>query len=950
LRLQLVRTFDAPSPLGWLLLVALSLSVADASPRQKLSGHIPEAVNRLSLTGTALPPTQRLNLAIGLPLRNEQELDALLTQLYDPSSPNYHRYLTPEQFTVRFGPTEHDYQSLINFAKANGLTVTVTHPNRVLLDVQGSVEDIQKTFHVTLRTYRHPREAREFYAPDAEPSVDFAVPILHISGLDNYSLPHPDLKVMPHGVGTVTPNDGSGPGGTYRGYDFRTAYVPGTTLTGTGQSVGLVEFDGFYTNDISTYASQAGLPNVPLTVVPVDGGIATPGTNSDEVSLDIEMAISMAPGLDRVYVYEAPPNVNLWVDLLNRMASDNLAKQLSSSWGGGLNPNPAAEQIFKQMGAQGQSFFNASGDSDAFTEPIAFPSDSPNITMVGGTTLTMNGTGASYQSETVWNRHNGDGSSGGISTFYSIPPYQQGISMAVNQGSTTMRNVPDVAMTAEDIHVVFGNGKTETVGGTSAAAPLWGAFTALVNQQAQAAGLQPVGFLNPALYAIGSNPNYIVPFHDITTGDNTWFGSPNRFFGVPGYDLCTGWGTPGSNLINILTVIRPPWIYSQPQSQTVAAGASASFRVVAKGMTPFHYQWLFNGQPIGTATNSTYSIARVQSIQVGTYTVVVGNSYGSVASDPATLAIAAGTGAFGVVGVPFSYQITADNNPKRYTASALPSGLHFDPTFGVISGTPSTAGTYPVFVQAINNYGAASTTIVITIKEGEITSGDSIGVVGALFFYQIAADNHPIRYTTSALPSGLHFDPTFGLISGTPSTAGIFPIAVQAINNSGAASATIVIAIEEGEISSGDANGIVGAPFFYQITADNEPIRYTASALPSGLHFDPTFGEISGTPSRSGTFPVAVQAINYNGTAFATIVITIKDGTISGGTTSQPTLTISRSGDNVLLAWPPGFTLEETQLQQNTWTTSSASVVVQGNQATVLVPIQSTAKFYRLRK
>ena len=102
-----------------------------------------------------------MNLAIGLPLRNQQELDTLLQQLYDPASPNYRRYLTPEQFTERFGPTETDYQAVMDFAKSNGLTVTVTHPNRVVLDVAGTVTDIQKAFHLTMRVYRHPREARD---------------------------------------------------------------------------------------------------------------------------------------------------------------------------------------------------------------------------------------------------------------------------------------------------------------------------------------------------------------------------------------------------------------------------------------------------------------------------------------------------------------------------------------------------------------------------------------------------------------------------------------------------------------------------------------------------------------------------------------------------------------------------------------------------------------------
>ncbi len=555
-------------------MVAGVVLAAAAADRQKLIGcHIPAAVARLTPLGE-LPGAQRLNLAIGLPLRNEAELDNLLRQLYDPASPNYHRYLTPEQFTERFGATVEDYQALMDFARANGLTVTATHPNRLVLDVAGAVSDIEKTFNVTLRVYRHPTEARTFYAPDLEPTVAYAGPILHISGLDNYALPHPKLVMRPAGQSaSASPNAGSGPGGTYRGSDFRKAYVPGTALTGSGQSVGLLEFDGFYASDITTYESQAGLPAVPLTVVPVQGGIGTPGSGDVEVSLDIEMAISMAPGLSQVYIYEAPNSSTYWDDLLSRMADDNLAKQLSCSWGGG-GPDATAETIFKQMGSQGQSFFNATGDSDAFTGSIPFPSDSTNITEVGGTTLST-GTNSAYSSETVWNWGGGQGSSGGISTYYAIPYYQQGISMVANQGSTISRNVPDVALTANNAYVVFnGNGTSATnYGGTSFAAPLWAGFTALVNQQAVAAGEATVGFLNPALYALGKSAGYTAVFHDITTGNNFSSSSPSKFSAVAGYDLCTGWGTPnGTNLINALTT-RTPIVVSN------------SFTLVAEGCT-----------------------------------------------------------------------------------------------------------------------------------------------------------------------------------------------------------------------------------------------------------------------------------------------------------------------------------------------------------------------------
>src|SRR5208283_931289 len=232
-----------------------------AADRQFLRGHIPEAVSHLQPTGH-YPGTNHLNLAIGLPLRNEAALDELLQQIYDPASPNFRHYLTSEQLAERFGPTEQDYQAVIDFAKANGLTVTGTHPNRVVVDVSGSVADIERVFHVSMHTYAHPQETRTFYAPDTEPSLDLAVPVLHVSGLDNYSLPHPaDLRVkkLSERTANATPNSGAGPGGGYMGNDFRQAYIPGVSLTGSGQSVALVEFDGYVSNDIAAYIKMAGL-------------------------------------------------------------------------------------------------------------------------------------------------------------------------------------------------------------------------------------------------------------------------------------------------------------------------------------------------------------------------------------------------------------------------------------------------------------------------------------------------------------------------------------------------------------------------------------------------------------------------------------------------------------------------------------------------------------------
>ena len=547
------------------ILFGAALVATGATPgRVTLSGHVPAAAAALTATGQ-LSATNTLSLAIGLPLRNQDQLTNLLHELYDPASTNFHKFIKPVEFAARFGPTEADYAAVRQFAESNGFTVTGTHSNRVVLDVRAQSGDVERAFHVKLRTYQHPQEARSFYAPDAEPSVTAGLPVLQVSGLDNYATKRPMSKVQPLATG-AKPSGGSGPyGGLYIGNDFRNAYVPGTPLTGAGQSVALVQYDGYYPSDIANYIATAGITtSVVLTNVPINGGVNTPGGANLEVCLDIEMAISMAPGLDKIIVYEASGSTP-WSAILSRIANDNLARQISCSWGGG-GPDATSEQIFQQMAAQGQSFFNASGDSDALIGTAPFPMDSPHITIVGGTALTMNGSGDSYASETVWNDRtvnpNGGywGSSGGVSTYYSIPSWQQGVNMTANQGSTTKRNIPDVAMTGTGIYLTYNNGSTGGVRGTSCAAPLWAGFLALVNQQAALASKPPVGFINPAIYALAATTNYNLYFHDTTTGDNTWPSSSTNYYAVTGYDLCTGLGTPnGTNLINALANVAEPF-------------------------------------------------------------------------------------------------------------------------------------------------------------------------------------------------------------------------------------------------------------------------------------------------------------------------------------------------------------------------------------------------------
>ena len=493
-----------------------------------------------------LPETQSLRLDIALPLRNESELDDLIQELYDPQSPSFHQFLSVQEFTERFAPSAEDYAAVVRFARQHGLTVTGTSPNRMIVNVAGPVGNIEEALHVTMSTYQHPTEGRSFYAPDREPSPDLSIQLWHISGLDNFSIPHPaSLSKAPETTRHAT---GSGPDGFFIGSDMRAAYYGGSALTGAGQSVGLIEFVGYNLADVDAYFASVGQTRkVAVNGISTDGSsVSCTGSCDDtEQVLDIEAAISIAPGMSQVRVYVS--NVSD-VSMFNKMATDNISKSLSCSWAWSPADPASDDPIFKEFAAQGQTLFVASGDNGAYSTASAnvYPADDAYVTSVGGTSLTTSSAGGSWMSESAWSY-----SSGGISPdAIAIPSYQKttGVITRANKGSRTLRNSPDVAAEANTDNYICFDGICEGGwGGTSFAAPRWAAYLALVNQQSVANGKSTLGFLNPTIYALGLESSYSTRFHDITEGSNGTYATEK------GYDLVTGWGSPNrTDLINAL--------------------------------------------------------------------------------------------------------------------------------------------------------------------------------------------------------------------------------------------------------------------------------------------------------------------------------------------------------------------------------------------------------------
>jgi len=533
-----------------LLTVAAMVSIVNvvcqAEARPLLTRHVRDAVvNEQAQSVGRLPATQTMRFDIVLALRHQPELDNFLQELYDPSSPSYRHFVTPEEFTARFGPSQEDYDAVIHFAETHGLTVVGGSRDAMDVQLKGTVAAIEAAFHVTMGVYQHPTENRTFFAPDREPTVNLPFQLWHISGLENYSIPRPvHHKNLAHQPVVL----GSCPGGFYCGSDMRAAYYGNGPLTGAGQVVGLLQYAGYNIADVNTYFTNVHQTlNVPIFGVSTDGtsvNCVYPGCDDTEQTLDITQAASMAPGLSAIYQFVGSTDTAI----LSSMSTHSpLPMQMSASWVWNPADPGTDDPYFTRFAAQGQSFFCASGDwKDYRQSPYAYPPEDAYVTAVGGTDLQTKSAGGAWSSETGWADSGGGISPAGI----PIPAWQQlaGVINSQNQGSKTLRNAPDVAGEANfDFYVCADqSGCGSGWGGTSFASPMWAGFMALVNQQAVANGNPTLGFINPTVYQLAVGSGYSSIFHDITTGNN---GYPD----VTGYDLVTGWGSPiGPALITAL--------------------------------------------------------------------------------------------------------------------------------------------------------------------------------------------------------------------------------------------------------------------------------------------------------------------------------------------------------------------------------------------------------------
>jgi len=577
----------------FLTIVALALSatlVAQAQSPTLLTRHTREEVtSRIAPQVGRLAASKNLDIVLVLQHRNQSELEQFLKDVQDRSNPSYHKFLTVEQFTEKFGPSRVDYEAVKDWAKHNGLQVQRESRNRMIVTVRGSVQNIESALHVTLGVYQHPTESRTFFSPDREPTPDMSVRLWSIGGLDNFSTPKPALArrdpkaAQPSDV-IDNATTGSGPSKSFLGSDMRAAYYGGT-LTGAGQSLGLFEFIGTDLADLTTYYTNVGQTNnVPVTLLSVDGQntscTAAQGCDDTEQTLDMTQALGMAPGLSSLVMYIGKGGLSGQTlddpGILNAMATANpLNAQLSASWLWRPTDNTTDDVFFQEFAAQGQNYFTAAGDDAKWNSGIFFwPADDPFLTSVGGTDLTTASAGGPWASETAW-----VDSGGGITPDnFPIPSWQVAAAAGCTSCSQTLRNGPDISANANFTFYVCADQTSCTAnnyGGTSFAAPMWAGFLALVNQQSVANGGSTLGFINPALYDLLASSDYTTDFHDITSGSN-------GFKATTGYDLVTGVGSPnGQALVDALagTSTGTFTVTAAPGTVTVARNSQGKSKI-----------------------------------------------------------------------------------------------------------------------------------------------------------------------------------------------------------------------------------------------------------------------------------------------------------------------------------------------------------------------------------
>lgn len=565
--------------------------------RATLSDQTPSVVQQ-SAVEQHVDPNHRMKIIVSLKLRDEQVLDQLLLDLANPRSPQYRHYLTPEEFVTRFSPTTWDVNSVSAFLKEYGIVVTNVSPNRTLIEAEGTVDQLERAFKVTINQYTAKKgmnKGRTYLSNDRDPQIPRTLEptIESVIGLNTISEFHsrlrrrdsnptdplrlreqPPLQQPPAQPAPVNPGTprGNSPGDIATVYQFPNGLntnVKGDKLTGKGMTLAITTAEVYDLKDVQAFWKEFGIVRTgTLTDVYINGQSTVV---NDETTLDLESASAQIPGADIIMYMSKTPSFSNFTLMFNRVVTDNKADVMSLSWGlceedTGKRHMKSEHNIFKQGAAQGIAMFVASGDDGAYDCKVPEPDedeadgsvhkhdDPPANTTKAPAKKQPPKLSVDYPSAdpyfvavggTTLLDRNGKrlaewawhGSGGGVSSYWPRPSWQTGPGVPTGDKRATA----DVSMNADPStgYSIFFKGKWESWGGTSISAPEWAALWILIDE---AAGKR-IGSPNEIFYRVGDSPDYSKVFYDITSGDNGDFQGPGYKSGA-NWDHPTGWGVP----------------------------------------------------------------------------------------------------------------------------------------------------------------------------------------------------------------------------------------------------------------------------------------------------------------------------------------------------------------------------------------------------------------------
>jgi kumamolisin len=493
-------------------------------------------------------PNERLEVSVLLRHRAADALSERVKQHHRAGG--QHEHMKREDFAQQFGADPNDIEAVKKFASSHGLTVVQESPARRTVVLAGTVAQFNHAFGVDLERFEHEGGSYRGRTGAVKLPDELHEKVEGVFGLDDRQQARPHYRSRLQGnVNWRASSNSFTPTEMAALYDYPTG-------AGKGECIGIIELGGGYRpTDLKKYFSELAVPLPKVSAVSVDHGKNRPTGDANgpdgEVMLDIEVAGAIAPAA-HIAVYFTPNTDQGFLDAITTAIHDTTHNPsvISISWGGPESSwtqqsLTAFDQAFQDAATMGITICVAAGDggsSDGGTgDNVDFPASSPNVLACGGTSVQASS--SSITSETVWNDGaQGGATGGGISTFFPVPPYQEGLSAALTTGGTrplTHRGVPDVAGDADentgyDVRV---DGGDTVIGGTSAVAPLWAGLIARINS----ANGKSVGYINPTLYKNGG------AFNDITSGNN------GEFKAAPGWDACTGLGSPiGTKIAAVL--------------------------------------------------------------------------------------------------------------------------------------------------------------------------------------------------------------------------------------------------------------------------------------------------------------------------------------------------------------------------------------------------------------